>query len=141
VLAISLSRCVASPYDASIVHHVLAEGAAAGISFPVHLHMLRHATDLVPDIAVGLAEGTARSFFVEVVRPAFGQLVARGRVGTSTLRVSACPPLSSRRLTRTRPAQCAAGALLKKCWSAGKPKNSRCSAQSEDLMTSARRWQ
>jgi aryl-alcohol dehydrogenase-like predicted oxidoreductase len=36
---------------------------------------------IVPDTAVGLAEGTPRSLFVEVVRPAFEQLVARGRIG------------------------------------------------------------
>jgi aryl-alcohol dehydrogenase-like predicted oxidoreductase len=36
---------------------------------------------IVPDAAVGLTEGTPRSLFVEVVRPAFEQLVARGRVG------------------------------------------------------------
>src|SRR6202521_126375 len=36
---------------------------------------------IVPDTAVGLTEGTPRSLFVEVVRPAFEQLVARGRVG------------------------------------------------------------
>jgi aryl-alcohol dehydrogenase-like predicted oxidoreductase len=36
---------------------------------------------IVPDTAVGRVEGTPRSLFVEVVRPAFEQLVARGRVG------------------------------------------------------------
>jgi aryl-alcohol dehydrogenase-like predicted oxidoreductase len=36
---------------------------------------------IVPDTAAGLAEGTPRGLFVEVVRPAFEQLVARGRIG------------------------------------------------------------
>jgi aryl-alcohol dehydrogenase-like predicted oxidoreductase len=36
---------------------------------------------IVPDSAVGKAEGTPRGLFVEVVRPAFEQLVARGRIG------------------------------------------------------------
>jgi len=36
---------------------------------------------IVPDTAVGRAEGTPRSLFVEVVRPAFEQLVAGGRIG------------------------------------------------------------
>lgn len=45
--------------------------------------MLRHSTgQIVPDTAVGLTEGTPRSLFVEVVRPAFEQLVARGRIGS-----------------------------------------------------------
>jgi aryl-alcohol dehydrogenase-like predicted oxidoreductase len=36
---------------------------------------------IVPDAEVGQVEGTPRSLFVEVVRPAFEQLVARGRIG------------------------------------------------------------
>ncbi len=36
---------------------------------------------IVPDTAVGRAEGTPRGLFVEVVRPAFEQLIAQGRIG------------------------------------------------------------
>jgi aryl-alcohol dehydrogenase-like predicted oxidoreductase len=36
---------------------------------------------IVPDTTVGRVEGTPRSLFVEVVRPAFEQFVARGRIG------------------------------------------------------------
>jgi aryl-alcohol dehydrogenase-like predicted oxidoreductase len=36
---------------------------------------------IVPDTAVGQAQGTPRGLFVEMVRPALEQLVARGRIG------------------------------------------------------------
>jgi aryl-alcohol dehydrogenase-like predicted oxidoreductase len=36
---------------------------------------------IVPDAMVGITEGTPRSLFVEVVRPAFEQLVKRGLIG------------------------------------------------------------
>ena len=36
---------------------------------------------IVPDTMAGQAEGTPRGLFVEVVRPAFEQLVAQGRIG------------------------------------------------------------
>lgn len=43
--ALRLHIAAWGPYDAAQVHHVVAEGAkAAGIEFPVHPHMLRHAT-------------------------------------------------------------------------------------------------
>jgi aryl-alcohol dehydrogenase-like predicted oxidoreductase len=37
---------------------------------------------IVPDTIAGRVEGTPRRLFVEAVRPAFQQLVARGRIGT-----------------------------------------------------------
>ncbi len=36
---------------------------------------------IVPDLMIGSVEGTSRSLFVEVVRPALEQLVAQGRIG------------------------------------------------------------
>ncbi len=36
---------------------------------------------IVPDLMIGGVEGTSRSLFVEVVRPALKQLVAQGRIG------------------------------------------------------------
>ncbi len=36
---------------------------------------------IVPDALAGVTQGTPRSLFVEVVRPAFEQLVAQGRIG------------------------------------------------------------
>jgi aryl-alcohol dehydrogenase-like predicted oxidoreductase len=58
---------------------------------------------IVPDRMLGSIEGTSRSLFVEVVRPAFEQLVAQGPVSApGAFQVSVYPPRSSRRLTRTR---------------------------------------
>jgi hypothetical protein len=63
----------------------------------------------------GVAEGTPRGLFVEVVRPALEQLVARGRIGawgisgngvpTAILETINLGPASGRRSSRRQPAR------------------------------------